>query len=376
MENTILAILGDTPNVENFARHIVALLCLVLSVVILLRYGHRSHIKEELAAQKSSTVSSSSPDTNGSVTESHNTITIPPPLLKQGYLTMAVISDTHGFQNGLSVPMADILVHCGDFTADNNPRASEKEFDQWLGQQPHKLKLVVRGNHDSRKYKFRSASVLYAVNPKVVVICGVRFFLLPWTRRSKATSLSLGSGDVLVSHCPPYGCLDTSCNGMSIGDKGARKLIDQWHKPPVVWLCGHVHEERGSEKMGRRGSRRRSSRETSLPLPFSVVERIEWWMAEEDAANEENFNAQDAAAAENDSTYPSLSDLGFDIDKESLENTETCEDDLERSDDGFICEAATGDFTRVFNASNANDGPAVSLEPTRIPLLIRLKFRG
>lgn len=59
------------------------------------------------------------------------------------------ISDTHEkFSQVLDkIPDGDILVHCGDFT--NNGSVKEvEEFDQLIGGLPHKVKILIAGNHE------------------------------------------------------------------------------------------------------------------------------------------------------------------------------------------------------------------------------------
>ena len=78
----------------------------------------------------------------------------PPPRLTfdADEIRIVCVSDTHGFEGQLPpVPPGDLLIHCGDFAPDGGStvrlRAVEA-FDQWLAAQPHKVKLVIRGNHD------------------------------------------------------------------------------------------------------------------------------------------------------------------------------------------------------------------------------------
>ncbi len=55
---------------------------------------------------------------------------------------------------------------------------------------------------------------------------------------------------VLVTHAPPHGTkLDHIADGTHVGSKSIRKFIEQ--KQPLVALCGHVHEARNTDKLGR-----------------------------------------------------------------------------------------------------------------------------
>ncbi len=60
---------------------------------------------------------------------------------------------------------------------------------------------------------------------------------------------SIGSVDVLVSHCPPYGTrCDTTANDENIGSKPVRSYVEK--TGPQIVLSGHVHEARGVDKIG------------------------------------------------------------------------------------------------------------------------------
>lgn len=54
---------------------------------------------------------------------------------------------------------------------------------------------------------------------------------------------------VLVTHAPPYGCLDTIPNGAHVGSRSVRKVIEETQ--PVLCICGHVHETEGEASIGR-----------------------------------------------------------------------------------------------------------------------------
>lgn len=57
------------------------------------------------------------------------------------------ISDTHGMHRRLRIPPGDVLVHAGDITM-GGEKAVMLDFDKWLGELPHKHKVVICGNHD------------------------------------------------------------------------------------------------------------------------------------------------------------------------------------------------------------------------------------
>ena len=63
-------------------------------------------------------------------------------------LTIVLISDTHELHREVNIPPGDLLIHAGDFTM--NSMSAEKliDFNEWLGDLPHALRVVIPGNHD------------------------------------------------------------------------------------------------------------------------------------------------------------------------------------------------------------------------------------
>ena len=44
--------------------------------------------------------------------------------------------------------MGTCLIHAGDFMAFGDTPREIVDFNQWLGKQPHRHKIVIAGNHD------------------------------------------------------------------------------------------------------------------------------------------------------------------------------------------------------------------------------------
>ena len=53
---------------------------------------------------------------------------------------------------------------------------------------------------------------------------------------------------IVLSHPPPYGLFDEVGNGMHVGSKAVRKMVEG--KRPILVICGHVHEHEGQEILG------------------------------------------------------------------------------------------------------------------------------
>lgn len=169
-------------------------------------------------------------------------------------LRLVVISDTHGFETALTpdgqlLPPGDILLHLGDFAVDAGPRkkASLKAFDQWLARQPHPTKFVVRGNHDPRSMFFAESGATYITRPTTLAIAGLVFSFCPHVSGGMSNRMAPRRCDILCSHVPPKHILDTCFSGKHAGSATLRKAAEKMKTgPPVLWLCGHIHESRGA----------------------------------------------------------------------------------------------------------------------------------
>eukprot|EP01104_Vermistella_antarctica_P017353 TRINITY_DN6138_c0_g1_i2.p1 TRINITY_DN6138_c0_g1~~TRINITY_DN6138_c0_g1_i2.p1 ORF type:complete len:239 (+),score=15.07 TRINITY_DN6138_c0_g1_i2:327-1043(+) len=65
-------------------------------------------------------------------------------------LTFVLISDTHGHHEKLVVPDGDVLLVVGDTCMRaNSGKKFTRAFGDWLISQPHRVKVVVAGNHET-----------------------------------------------------------------------------------------------------------------------------------------------------------------------------------------------------------------------------------
>lgn len=55
---------------------------------------------------------------------------------------------------------------------------------------------------------------------------------------------------LFITHAPPYGTeTDLLPSGVHVGSKSIRKIIEEFQ--PSLNICGHIHESRGSDKIGK-----------------------------------------------------------------------------------------------------------------------------
>ena len=176
-------------------------------------------------------------------------------------LRLVLLSDTHQLESEISqVPDGDILIHAGDFSFFSKSLKAILDFSHWLGELPHRC-VVVPGNHEfflesdpTRRSLISNATVL--IN-EGIEIQGLRIWGSPVTPLyGGAFGLSSSEDrrrlyaqipediDVLVTHGPPYGILDSSPDsGMH---SGCRELFDAVMRVrPKLHVFGHVHGAHG-----------------------------------------------------------------------------------------------------------------------------------
>ena len=185
-------------------------------------------------------------------------------------MRIVCISDTHGRHRRLKhpIPDGDVLIHAGDFT-----RQSEmdqvQEFLGWFAALPHRRKVLVCGNHE-RWVEFNADIFAMLLPPSITylqdsgcVIEGLRFHGSPMTPAFMDWAFMRERGrdiarhwamipeqtDVLITHGPAYGILDTvSGNGFQ-GCKDLRGRIEAVQ--PKLHCCGHIHGGYGTSSLGK-----------------------------------------------------------------------------------------------------------------------------
>jgi predicted phosphohydrolase len=183
-------------------------------------------------------------------------------------MRIVFVSDTH--THPIPLPPGDVLVHAGDATSRGTP-AEVAEFLRWFGSQPHPRKVLVAGNHDWLFQKDPGlAAKLLAEHPSVtylqdagVEIDGVRFWGSPWQpefcdwafnlprrgeRLRKAWAAIPADTDVLVTHGPPHGVLDTVRGGPHLGCEELTRRLGEIQ--PRIHVFGHIHDSHGTHRSG------------------------------------------------------------------------------------------------------------------------------
>ena len=174
------------------------------------------------------------------------------------------ISDTHTKHRELKVPNGDILIHAGDIGGrDINTYI---DFNKWIGDLPHKYKIIIAGNHDSYIYYNPTSTrriltnCIYLENESCIIE-GLKIWGSPisptfkdWffmanrgDEISKYWDLIPKDTDILITHSPSLGILDKmDSTKESLGCWDLKRKIQKIK--PKLHIYGHIHGAYGIYK--------------------------------------------------------------------------------------------------------------------------------
>lgn len=176
-------------------------------------------------------------------------------------MRLVCLADTHNLHKEIEIPSGDVLIHAGDCT-DGGTRNESHDFLEWFSSQPHSHKILVPGNHDfyfeKKKNLEKLPENIHVLIDKGLKIQGVKFWGSPVTPGLHNWAFNRDRGkeikghwdlipndtEILITHTPPYGILDQTDAGISLGcEELLQKLtIVQ----PKIHLFGHIHQASGS----------------------------------------------------------------------------------------------------------------------------------
>ena len=173
-------------------------------------------------------------------------------------MKLVLISDTHGRHRHFTTPPGDILIFAGDMMTDGYRSREISDFNTWLGEQPQVKKVVIAGNHDRLFESTTSAqgvltNAIYLENSEVE-IDGLKFWGSPaqpefynWAFNYKRGEdidriwrMIPDDTDVLITHGPPSGILDTVRPGKEHLGCGNLRAATVRVKPKLH-VFGHIH---------------------------------------------------------------------------------------------------------------------------------------
>lgn len=192
-------------------------------------------------------------------------------------MRILAMADIHGHFDRFDLeklPDADVIIIAGDITELGMRRPWEMNHARcWMQQlTEHAPVFWIPGNHDLEitPWSFRTPNqhcidqelCLLAESP-ILTGYGVNMspcynipsiagFWRGMTVRSEdecSAFAGIPEGtDIIVSHCPPLGVLDTAADGTHIGSAALYDKIVEVR--PKLVICGHVHESPGKAMVG------------------------------------------------------------------------------------------------------------------------------
>jgi len=184
---------------------------------------------------------------------------------------LLAVTDLHDHRDApgrilAAAPPVDIVLLGGDITNFGSPADAERLVRRV--QAAGAPLLAVAGNCDSAEIEECLVGLGVSLFRRGEVRRGVGFHGLsampPWLRHmyqfpedELAAHLAEGYAaiegaqrHVVLSHTPPHGCkVDRTFLFRHVGSKALRTFVDE-HQPDLV-VCGHIHEARGVERIGR-----------------------------------------------------------------------------------------------------------------------------
>lgn len=192
-------------------------------------------------------------------------------------MRLVIVSDTHNKLKSIRIPSGDILIHAGDATMGGTiPEISK--FIEELDALPHPKKIIVSGNHDwlwqNAPYTAESmlADNMTYLEDEAIEIDGLKFYGSPWQpeffnwafnltdeRLKMVWDMIPDDTDVLITHGPPFGILDSLQGSNYVSSK--RYYKNDWNRvgcihlrnkvekvSPKLHVFGHIHEGYGTIK--------------------------------------------------------------------------------------------------------------------------------
>ncbi len=109
-------------------------------------------------------------------------------------MVLVLFGDTHELHREVEIPAGYILICVGDFTMFSKSLSAIEDFNEWLGELPHRHKILVPGNHEfflesnpERRSLLDNANVLI---DEGIEIEGLSIYGSPMTRFTVLRSVS------------------------------------------------------------------------------------------------------------------------------------------------------------------------------------------
>ena len=166
------------------------------------------------------------------------------------------ISDSHNLHRQLAnLPPADIIIHSGDVSMAGTGN-EVVDFINWFGGLEYKYKIFIAGNHDYCLDGKRQEMIRNFLPPNCYYLCnsgitieGINFWGTPFFfrhdesgRYQEMITQIPNETDILITHRPPLGILDT-VNNIRFGCPDLLQVVQRIC--PRYHLFGHIHDVYG-----------------------------------------------------------------------------------------------------------------------------------
>lgn len=184
-------------------------------------------------------------------------------------MRLVCLADTHKRHEEVYLPDGDVLIFSGDMCG-GGVESSARRFINWFGKQPHKEKVMIAGNHDrcfDSEAKpllklFAEERGIQYLEHESTSIRGVKFFGSPYQPEFCEWAFNIRRGkelarlwsqipvdtEVLITHGPPYGILDSTVSGERCGCEDLRRRINDLSDLRAN-IFGHIHYSYGMEEI-------------------------------------------------------------------------------------------------------------------------------
>jgi Icc-related predicted phosphoesterase len=180
-------------------------------------------------------------------------------------MLITIISDTHTKHHHIPkehLPGGDMIIHCGDISS-RGSREEVRLFLEWFTDlDSYTHKVFIAGNHDfffednplqSKELVQEYPNIIY-LQDNMVEIEGIKIYGSPWQPEFYNWAFNLPRNgdklkekwkaipeniDILITHGPPFGCLDKTIQGQSVGCEILTEEIKRIN--PIIHCFGHIH---------------------------------------------------------------------------------------------------------------------------------------
>ena len=196
-----------------------------------------------------------------------------------------LLSDTHMKHEEIPLPKGDIIIHAGD-SLSSGITIELHEFLKWYQHTPYPTKILVAGNHD---WVFQTTPDLAKrlcivggityLEDSSITLNGIKIYGSPWQSEFGGWAFNLPRGellkdkwdlipediDILITHGPPFGVLDTLDFRGNLGCEDLTIAVNKIK--PKLHVFGHIHSGYGHIERN----------ETNFVNAANLNERYEYW---------------------------------------------------------------------------------------------------